>query len=75
MRIDLLSFFFGVLLTLAVLIVVDRVYPFLGGGRRARQLARKVRELQNVIRRKDQLIRKSIEELKKERKVLADEES
>lgn len=70
MQIDLLSFGFGVVVTLAMVIVLDRLYPLLGGSRRARRLAREVRRLEAIIRRKDQLIRKSIEELKKEKELL-----
>ncbi len=63
MKIDLLSFFFGVILTLAVVIVVEQFYGVIWGNRKLRQLKKEVMRLRGVLRKKDELIKKSLKSI------------
>lgn len=63
MEIDLISFFAGVVLTLAVVLVAERVYGRFFGNRELRRLRRENKRLQGVVRKKDELIRKSLREM------------
>ena len=65
MQIDVLSFFFGAVLMLALVIVVDRIYSKFWGSKKTRTLAREVRRLKSIIKKKDDLINKSLREMKK----------
>ena len=65
MQIDLLSFIFGAVIAVAIMIIVDRIYTKFWGSKRSRELAREVRKLQAVIKKKDDLINKSLQEMKK----------
>ena len=65
MQIDLLSFFFGVVIAVAIMIIVDRIYTKFWGSRKTRELTREVRKLKAVIKKKDELINKSLQEMKK----------
>ncbi|HNT64462.1 MAG TPA: hypothetical protein PKN04_01645 [bacterium] len=66
MRIELLSFLFGVLTTLAVIIVFERIWGRFFGNRRIRELEREANRLRQTIKRKDELIVKSLKSLEKE---------
>ena len=65
MQIDLLSFIFGAVIAVAIMIIVDRIYTKFWGRKRSRELAREVRKLQAVIKKKNDLINKSLKEMKK----------
>jgi CO dehydrogenase nickel-insertion accessory protein CooC1 len=65
MQIDLLSFFFGVLLALAGIIVVDKTIGSIWGNKKIRELQREVRRLNAVVKKKDEMIAKSLREMKK----------
>jgi hypothetical protein len=63
MEIDLISFFFGMVLTLAVVLVAERVYGRFFGNRELRRLRRENKRLRGVVRKKDELIKKSLREM------------
>lgn len=63
MNIDLISFFFGVVLTLAVTLVAERVYGRFFGNKELRKLRQENKRLQGIVRKKDELIRKSLKDL------------
>jgi len=63
MEIDLISFFFGVVLTLAVILVAERVYGRFFGNKELRKLRRENKRLQGIIRKKDELIKKSLKDM------------
>ena len=65
MQVDLLSFIFGAVLMLALVIVVDRIYAKFWGSKKIRTLTREVRRLNSIIKKKDDLINKSLREMKK----------
>lgn len=65
MQIDLFSFFFGIVIALAGMIVVDKLIGSIWGNKRTRELQKKVRRLEAVVKKKDDLIAKSIKEMKK----------
>ena len=65
MKIDLISFLCGVILTVAVLIVVERFFGAFWGNRKLRKLQKEVYRLQSLLRKKDDLIKKSLKELQK----------
>ncbi|NOY59913.1 MAG: hypothetical protein GXO75_13435 [Calditrichaeota bacterium] len=60
MRIDLLSFFFGVVLSLAIVIVAENLYGKIFGNKKLNQLNREVRRLKAIVQKKDELIKKSL---------------
>ena len=68
MKIDLLSFFFGVILALAVVIVVEQFYGVIWGNRKLRQLKKEVMRLRGVLRKKDELIKKSLKAIQEREK-------
>ena len=65
MQIDLFSFFCGVLLTLAVIIIVDKLIGSIWGNKKLRESQREIKRLNSVIKKKDELITKSLKEMKK----------
>jgi hypothetical protein len=65
MQIDLFSFFFGVLLALAAVIVLDKLVGSIWGNKKNRELQREVRRLKSIIKKKDEFIAKSLREMKK----------
>ena len=65
MQIDLFSFFFGVLLALAGIIVIDKLVGSIWGNKKTRELQREVRRLKVIVKKKDELIAKSLREMKK----------
>ncbi len=65
MQIDLLSFIFGGVFILALVIILDRFYAKFWGNKKERDLTREVRRLKAVIKKKDELINKSLQEMKK----------
>jgi len=68
MNIDIISFLFGVIITLAMIIIVEKVYGKLFGNRRLRELEREVRRLQGINQKKDELIKKSLKTIQNEEK-------
>ena len=68
MNIDIISFLFGVILTLAVIIVFEKVYGKIFGNRRLRELEREMKRLQGIIRKKDELIKRSLKNIQNEEK-------
>jgi hypothetical protein len=63
MEIDLISFFFGVVLTLAIILVAERVYGRFFGNKELRKLRREVKRMQGILRKKDELIKKSLKDM------------
>jgi len=63
MEIDLISFFFGVVLTLALVLVAERVYGRFFGNKELRKLRRENKRLQGIVRKKDELIKKSLKDM------------
>ncbi len=63
MDIDLISFFFGVVLALALVLVAERIYGRFFGNKELRQLRRELKRLQSIVRKKDELIKKSLKDL------------
>jgi len=63
MEIDLISFFAGAVLTLAVVLVAERVYGRFFGNKELRRLRRENKRLQGIVRKKDELIKKSLKEM------------
>ncbi len=68
LNIHLLSFIFGVVLTLAVVIIVERVYGKLFGDRKLRVLQRENNRLRKVVQKKDELIKRSLKEMQEKEK-------
>jgi len=68
MNIDIISFLFGVIITLAMIIIVEKVYGKLFGNRRLRELEREVRRLHGINQKKDELIKKSLKTIQNEEK-------
>jgi len=60
MKIDLLSFFFGVVLSLAIVIIAENLYGKIFGNKKLRQLSREVKRLKAIVQKKDELIKKSL---------------
>jgi len=65
MEIDLFSFFFGILIALAGVIVLDKLVGSIWGNKKNRELRREVRRLNAIIKKKDELITKSLKEMEK----------
>ncbi len=65
MQIDLFSFILGAAFTGAILVLIDRFLPFIGGNKRVRRLKKRVRELEAAIKKKDAYIHKALQDLKK----------
>ncbi len=63
LNIHLLSFVFGIVITLAVVIIVERVYGKLFGDRKLRKLERENFRLKKVVQKKDELIKRSLKEI------------
>ena len=68
MQVDLISFGFGVLIALALIIVAEKVFGIVFGNKRLRELERENRRLQGIIQKKDELIRKSLKTIDAEEK-------
>ena len=60
MQLEIISFSFGIVIALAVLIVIEKIYGKIFGNKRLRELQREVKRLQNIIQKKDELIKKSL---------------
>lgn len=67
-NIHLLSFVFGVVMTLAVVIIVERVYGKIFGDRKFRKLERENIRLRKVVQKKDELIKRSLKEIQEKEK-------
>lgn len=63
MEIHPISLFIGVVLTLAVIIVAEKVYGRFFGNKELRKLRREVKRLQGILRKKDELIKKSLKDM------------
>ena len=68
MQIELFSFGFGVVFTLAIVIILEAVWGKLFGNRKLRELDRQVKRLTKVVQKKDELIKKSLQSMQKEEK-------
>jgi len=68
MKIDLVSFIFGAIIMLAIVVVVERIYGTIWGNRRLRQLKREVVKLKGILRKKDELIKKSLKAIEEAEK-------
>ena len=68
MQIELFSFGFGVVFTLAIVIILEAVWGKLFGNRKLRELERQVKRLTKVVQKKDELIKKSLQSMQKEEK-------
>lgn len=68
LNIHLLSFVFGVVLTLAIVIIVEKVYGKLFGDRKLRKLERENIRLKKVVQKKDELIKRSLKEIQDKEK-------
>ncbi|MBN1479727.1 hypothetical protein EH223_17605 [candidate division KSB1 bacterium] len=66
--IHLLSFIFGIILTLAIVVIVERLYGKIFGNRKLRQLERETIRLRRVVQKKDELIKKSLKEIQEKEK-------
>lgn len=66
--IHLMSFIFGVVLTLAVVIIIERLYGKIFGNRKLRQLEREIIRLRRIVQKKDELIKKSLKEIQDQEK-------
>jgi Sec-independent protein translocase protein TatA len=73
MKIELLSFVFGIIITLATVIILERVYGKIFGNKRLRELDREVGRLRRIVQKKDELIKKSLRDIK-EKEIKNDEE-
>lgn len=68
MHIELFSFFAGVVLTLASVIVLEHLLGRLFGGKKLRNLEVEIRRQKKMLQKKDELIRKSLQSMQKEAK-------
>ncbi len=68
MNIDIISFLFGVIIALAVIIIFEKVYGKIFGNRRLRELEREVKRLQGISQKKDDLIKRSLKTIQNEEK-------
>ena len=68
MKIELFSFIFGIILTLAVVIIAEHIYGKFFGNRKVRELDREVKRLNKILQKKDDLIRKSLHEIAEKEK-------
>ena len=73
MKIELLSFVFGIIITLATVIILERVYGKIFGNKRLRELDHEVGRLRRIVQKKDELIKKSLRDIK-EKEMKNDEE-
>ena len=64
MKIELFSFIFGIVITLATVIIVERIYGKLFGNKKLRELDREVVRLRKIVQKKDELIKKSLRDMK-----------
>jgi len=63
MKIELISFVFGAVLAVAVIIVVEHVYGKIFGNNKVHKLEREVKRLSKIVQKKDELIKKSLLEM------------
>jgi len=63
MKIELISFVFGAVLAVAVIIVVEHVYGKIFGNKKVHKLEREVKRLSKIVQKKDELIKKSLLEM------------
>ncbi len=68
MTIDVFSFFLGMVLMLALVIIVERVWGHFWSNKKIRELQRQVRRLETTVKKKDEMIIKSLKALEKEAK-------
>ena len=64
MNIDIISFVFGVIITLAFVVVAEHIYGRFFGNRKLRELSREIRRLQGVAAKKDELMKKALKAFK-----------
>ena len=68
MKIEIVSFVFGVVLALAIVIIVEHVYGKFFGNKKLHQLEREVKRLTKVVQKKDDLIKKSLLDMQEREK-------
>jgi hypothetical protein len=68
MTIDVFSFVLGMILMLACVIIVERVWGRFWSNKKIRELQRQVRRLETTVKKKDEMIKKSLKALEKEAK-------
>jgi len=68
MNIDIISFLFGVIIALAVIVIFEKVYGKIFGNRRLRELEREVKRIQGIVQKKDDLIKRSLKTIQNEEK-------
>ena len=68
MKIELLSFVFGIVITLAGVIIFERIYGRFFGNKKLRQLDREVVRLRKIVQKKDELIKKSLRDMTEKEK-------
>ncbi len=66
MKIDLLSFIFGIILAIAAVIIFETFWGKLFGNKKTRELRREVYRLKGILKKKDEYIRKALTKLEKE---------
>jgi hypothetical protein len=66
MTIDLFSFVSGAVLTLAFVLLWEKIWGKLFGNRELRELRKRIQHLEGLIRRKDALIVKSLKSLEED---------
>ncbi|MBN1466451.1 hypothetical protein JXA02_11855 [candidate division KSB1 bacterium] len=64
MKIELLSFVFGIIITLATVVIFERIYGKLFGNKRLRELEREIVRMRRIVQKKDELIKKSLRDMK-----------
>lgn len=65
MQIHLLSFVFGIIIAVSVIIIIEFLYGKIFGNKKLREASREVRRLQAIIKKKDELVQKSLKEMQK----------
>ncbi|MBN1560558.1 hypothetical protein JW998_09925 [candidate division KSB1 bacterium] len=68
MKIEVLSFVFGIIITLATVVIFERIYGKIFGNKKLRELEREVGRLRKIVQKKDELIKKSLRDIKEKEK-------
>ena len=65
MQIHLISFIFGIIIAVSVIIIIEFLYGKIFGNKKLREASREVRRLKAIIKKKDELVQKSLKEMQK----------
>ena len=68
MKIEIVSFVFGVVLTLAGVIIIEHIYGKFFGNKKLQHLHREVKRLSKIVVKKDELIKKSLLDIQEREK-------